>query len=89
MRGDSVYLSAICDLDGEVDSSYLAMFWLTTVSCVATVLMIVGEIIAMWCHPEHRFDAVALGQGIGLVWSGYGVALGAAGAFRRLDRPHP
>jgi len=88
MRHNSVFRSAITGPDGEVDAGYLALVWIMVVVITAIPFMCIFSGIAMWLHADHVFEVQALGIGIGSVCGGFGVAVGAVGAFRLGDKPH-
>lgn len=84
----SVFRSAITDAtDGTVDAGYLSLFWIMAVVITAIPFMFIFTAVAMWLDPKHQFDVQALGIGIGSVCGGFGVAVGAVGAFRLGDKP--
>ena len=85
----SVFRSAIRGNDGEVDAGYLALFWIMAVVITAIPFMCIFAMVAMWLDPEHKFDVQGLGIGIGSVCTGFGVAVGAVGAFRMGDKDRP
>jgi hypothetical protein len=78
----SVFRSAITGSDGEVDAGYLAMFWLMAV-VIGIIPIIVG--VALWKGSNVQ----DLGVAVGSICGGFGVAVGAVGAFRMGDKPHP
>jgi hypothetical protein len=82
----SIFQSAIRGADGEVDAGYLAMYVVTMIVLGAIPAMVVCAIVSAVFGAEHRFDAQALGIGIGSVCGGYGVALGAVGLFKAGDK---
>lgn len=82
-----VFRSAITGDDGRVDAGYLALFWLMAVVITAIPFMCVFTAVAMWIDPASKFDVQGLGIGIGGVCTGFGVAVGAVGAFRLGDKP--
>ena len=88
MAKKSVFRSAITDKDGDVDAGYLALYWIMAVVITAIPLMCAGTAIQMWLSPTHTFTVQELGIGIGSVCTGFGVAVGAVGAFRMGDKPH-
>ncbi len=62
------------------------------VSMTAVLAMVLGSIpwiliqsaiAQIW--PEHKFDAQSIGIAIGAICGGFGVALGALGAYRNLQ----
>lgn len=81
-----IFRSAVTGSDGEIDSGYLAMFWGMVIVLNAIPFMCVFAAIGMWLDPVHKFDVQGLGIGIGSVCGGFGVFLGAVGAFRMGDR---
>ena len=84
----SVFRSAITDsADGSVDAGYLALYWVMCVTVSTIPVLCVLAAIAMWLDPEHKFPVQDLGIGIGAVCTGFGVAVGAVGAFRMGDKP--
>lgn len=83
----SVFRSAITGDDGSIDAGYLSLYWIMTVVITAIPFMCVFAMVAMWIDPEHKFDVQGLGIGIGSVCTGFGVAVGAVGAFRAGDKP--
>ncbi len=83
----NVFRSAVKGSDGEVDAGYLALFWIMTVVITVIPFMCVFAAVAMWLDILHKFDVQALGIGIGSVCTGFGVAVGAVGAFRAGDKP--
>lgn len=86
MRGNSVFRSAITGDDGEVDSGYLALYWLLVVVIGVIPVMCVGAVCAMWNDPAGHFDAQGLGIGVGSVCAGFATAAGGVGIFRRGDK---
>jgi len=84
----SVFRSAITGDDGQVDAGYLALFWIMFVVITAIPFMCLMTGLSMWLEPSHKFDVQALGIGVGSVCTGFGVAVGAVGAFRMGDKPH-
>lgn len=83
----SIFRSAITGDDGLVDAGYLSLFWIMAVVITAIPFMCLFTAVAMWLDPAHKFDVQALGIGIGGVCTGFGVAVGAVGAFRLGDKP--
>lgn len=86
MRGDSIFLSAITDSDGEVDSGYLGGYIVTFLVLGAIPFMVLGAFVSMVWAPEHKFPAQELGVGIGAVVGGYGGAMAGVGVFKRGDK---
>lgn len=82
----SIFRSAIEGDDGRVDAGYLALFWIMAVVITAIPFMCTFTAIAMAIDPFHKFDVQGLGIGIGSVCGGFGVAVGAVGAFRLGDK---
>ncbi len=83
----SIFRSAITNESGIVDAGYLSLFWIMAVVIMAIPFMCVFTAAAMWLDPLHEFDVQSLGIGIGSVCTGFGVAVGAVGAFRLGDKP--
>ena len=86
MRGNSIFLSAITDSEGEVDTGYFAGYVVTALILGAIPLMVVGSIVSMFLSPEHHFPVQDLGVGIGSVCTGYGVSIAGVGVFRKGDK---
>jgi hypothetical protein len=84
----SVFRSAITGTDGEVDAGYLAMFWIMVVVISSIPFMLIVATVRMFLSVGLDFDVQAIGIGIGGVCGGFGVAVGAVGAFRMGDKPH-
>jgi len=63
--------------------------WLGLTVLGAIPLLIAGVMIAAWLDPAHKFDPQPLGVAIGAVCTGFGVALGALGAYRNLQAKAP
>jgi len=85
----SVFRSAITGADGTVDAGYLALFWIMAAVITMIPFMGIMTAVAMWFDPAHKFDVQGLGIGVGSACGGFGVAIGAVGAFRAGDKPHP
>jgi hypothetical protein len=85
----SIFRSAVKGADGEVDAGYLALFWIMVAVITAIPLLLVVATVKMVLDAAHSFDVQAIGIGIGSVCTGFGVAVGAVGAFRMGDKPHP
>ncbi len=83
----SIFRSAVTGDDGDIDSGYLAAYAIMAVVITAIPFMCIFAAIAMWLDPLHVFDVQSLGIGIGSVCTGFGVAIGAVGAFRLGDKP--
>jgi hypothetical protein len=85
----SVFRAAIHPTDQTVDPGYLALFWIMAVVITAIPFMCIFTMVAMFLDPEHRFLVQDLGIGVGSVCTGFGVAVGAVGAFRMGDKDRP
>ena len=86
----SVFRSAISGPDSEVDAGYLALYAIMAVVITVIPLITVATIWFAALDPLHKLDVQALGIGIGSICGGFGVAVGAVGAFRAGDKPrHP
>lgn len=85
----TIFRSAVTGADGTIDSGYLSLFGLMAVVITAIPFMCIFAAIAMVLDPAHRFDVQALGIGIGSVCTGFGVSVGAVGAFRMGDKERP
>lgn len=85
----SIFRSAVTGEDGAVDAGYLSLYCIMAVVITAIPFMCIFTAVAMWLDPEHKFDVQALGIGIGSVCTGFGVAVGAVGAFRLGDKDRP
>lgn len=82
----SVFRSAIDDGKGAVDAGYLGLYCVMVFTMGAVVFMAIGLTVQQWFDATHKFDALMLGQGIGLAAGGFSAAAAAVGAFKRLDR---
>lgn len=84
----SVFRSAIDDGNGMVDAGYLGLFMVMMCTLGSSLLMGIGLLIQQFYDPQHRFDALMLGQGVGLAATAFSVSAAAVGVFKRLDH-HP
>lgn len=82
----SVFRSAITGADGTVDAGYLALFSIMVAVVLLVPFMGIMAGLAMIWSPTHAFDVQGLGIGVGSVCGGFGVAVGAVGAFRMGDK---
>jgi hypothetical protein len=84
--GQSTFQSAVDDGRGQADAGYLGLFAVMVMTMGAVLFMVIGLAVQQYSDPLHSFDALALGQGVGLAASGFAIAAGAVGAFKRLDQ---
>lgn len=85
----NILLSAIKGADGEVDAGYLAIAGAFLIVLGAIPSMVTIAALVAWSSPDHRFDAQALGIGIGSVCTGFAAVCGAVGLFRAGDKEKP
>jgi hypothetical protein len=67
------------------DVGLVMVAWLGVIVLGAIPCLVVGAYLSMYFDILHKFDGQGLGVAIGSVCGGFGVALGALGAYRNLQ----
>lgn len=84
----SVFRAAISTSNPDVDPGYLAMFWaLIGWSVSGAVILGIGVVGAIRATPAEVGPLLQnLGIALGAISTGFGVVVGAVGAFRAGDK---
>lgn len=88
----SVFRAAISTTDESVDPGYLALFWaLVGWSVSGAVILAMGIVGTIRATPAEVGPLLQnLGIALGAISTGFGVVVGAVGAFRAGDKDkHP
>jgi hypothetical protein len=67
------------------DVGLVSVAWIGVMVLGAIPLLIILTAWQVWIDPAHKFDPQPLGVAIGAICTGFGVALGALGAYRNLQ----
>jgi hypothetical protein len=86
-RPAGIFRSAISDVDGMVDSGYLSFIIFSILTVVVVIGMLCGLTVQAIYDEHHKFDALQLGQAMGLAGVAFSGVATTVGIFRRLDRP--
>lgn len=73
------------EADNQTHDFGLVAMTLVLAMVLGSIPWILVQSLVAQVWPEHKFDAMGVGTAIGAICSGFALALGALGAYRKLQ----